>query len=669
MAFRTWTPLFLTLIFAAGASAQAPPVPSSYNLVLVFVDFKDGRTPDGSLPTTDADLKYFNDTTINAVGGMGYININPHDRPVPRSPKRRMIRKYTYDDYWDMYFTVGSYRGKIHPDYSSHGIQVYGSMRDYYNEASYGNVQILPYPTWPGMGDKYHIGIVNHYDESGGKKFIRWIKISATKRSTDYVYPSPEVLDDARSAVRALHALPGDDPEYIPFDIDAYFETSPANKVIFIGAGGAKSGYARGLFAQDIWLTEKPGRRMRSNAFASSTLEGIQGCVHEFAHLLGVEHFLGGSYDPMSWGGVGPDSTYDVYDYCPPHFNPWVKLKMGWIPAGAITRVNGSRLVSLQPISDSPSVALITLYGEAGRGKDYAHSEYLLVEYRKREGFNRFAGGISTPGFDGGALVWHYTNYHPFPVSGQLVEARLGLKLADYGMKLKADPGSPSHFFWKGHAQLGASTMPNSSSAAGRETGITLRRFKVRKGRLEFSVSYSHGGIPRWDTLFSKGQRLPGQLTGKVYAEIIGGSPLSLALEGSDLYLSPGSSITTVLTGRNSKLHLLEDATCTIAGKSVLGERFQVVGTGALAVSAGASLQVESNGRISVGREIALSFAPGAALSLGSQAVLNVRGTLTAPDSIARWITIRSSTRRFLPSAHVSPRSASPPAPQPRSEW
>lgn len=641
MTFRLWASLFLLPAIAAGASAQTPPASSSYNLVLVFVDFKDGRKPDGSLPTSDADLKYFNDTTINAVGGMGYVNTNPADPPDPRSPKRRTIRKYTYDDYWDMYFTVGSYRGKIHPDYSSHGIEVYGSLRDYYNEATYGNVQIVPFSAWPGGKDKYHVGIANRFDEANGKRYIRWIMISPTKKSTDYVYPSPAVLDDARSAVRALHALSGVDSNYIPFDIDAYLKASPSNKVIFVGAGGAKSGYARGLLAQDIWLTEKPGRLTRSNAFPASTLEGIQGCVHEFAHLLGVEHFLGGSYDPMSWGGVGPDSTYDVYDYCPPHFNPWVKLSMGWIPQDRIIKVSGHRKVSLPPISESPVLALVTLYGDAGRRKDYSHSEYFLIEYRKREGFNRFAGGISTPGFDGGALVWHYTNYHPFPVNGQIVETRLGLKIAEYGMKLKADPGSPLHFFWKGHTTLGASTLPNSSSAAGRETGITLSGFRVRKGKMEFSVAYSHGGIPRWDTLFSKGQRLPGQLSGMVYAEVMGGSPPSLALEGSDLYLSPGSSITTALTAHNSKLHLLEDATCTIAGKSALSGRIQVLGTGAFAVSPQASLRVGRKGRVKVDRQAKVTFAPGTALFLGPGAVMDVRGPLTAPDSVVRRIARR----------------------------
>jgi len=251
--------LFLLLASAAIARAQSLHVSSSYNLALIFVDFKDGRKPDGSLPGTDDDLKYFNDTTINAVGSMGYINVNPSDPHATQSPKRRMIRKYTYDDYWDMYFTVGTYTGKMHPDYASHGIKVYGSLRDYYNEATYGHVQIVPYPTWPGGTDKLHVGIVNRYDKVHGKRFVRWILISPSKKSTDYTYPSLQVLDDARKAVQSRHVLPEDDPEYIPFDLDTYLKASPNNKVIFIGAGGGKSGYARGLQAQEIWLTEKPG--------------------------------------------------------------------------------------------------------------------------------------------------------------------------------------------------------------------------------------------------------------------------------------------------------------------------------------------------------------------------------------------------------------------------
>ncbi len=638
MALQFSTLLLLVLVSAISFAAKPQPASSSYNLVLVFIDFKDGRRPDGSLPTNDADLQYFNDTTINAVGGMGYVNVNPDDPHDPRSPKRRMIRKYTYDDYWDMYFTEGTYRGKVHPDYASHGILVYGSLRDYYNEATYGIVQIRPYQTWPGGADKYHAGVVNRIDEAGGKKYIRWIKISDTKKSTDYTYPSPLVLDDARSAVRALHALPKDDPEYIPFDLDSYLRASQNNKVIFIGAGGGKSGYARSLRAQDIWLTEKPGAYFRSNAFPVSALNGIRGCVHEIAHLLGVEHFLGGTDDPMSLGGTGPESTYTIFDCCPAHFNPWVKLTMGWIPPDSIIRVTGSRSVTLPPITRSPVVALITLYGDAGRGGDYSHSEYFLVEYRPREGFNRFAGGVSSPGFDGGALIWHFTGYHPFAVSGPILENRLSLKIADFGMNLKTDPGSPSHFFWTGHPLLSPTTQPSSNSAAGHGTGITLSGFVVRKGKIHFKVTYAKGAIPRWDGFYPRGAHLPQELKGKVYAEAMGSSLPSLNLQRCDVYLSPRSSLVTVLTARNSTLHLLEDATCTLNGINVLQGNFRLFGSGTFSVSSGASLRIENGARFLAAPESSVGFDAGMHLFLSAGAVMQVQGKLTAPDSLARII-------------------------------
>ncbi len=84
-----------------------------------------------------------------------------------------------------------------------------------------------------------------------------------------------------------------------------------------------------------------------------------------------------------------------------------------------------------------------------------------------------------------------------FPVSGQIVDARLGLKISDFGMALKGDPGSPSHFFWKKHPRLGPSTVPNSNSAEGSKSGITLNGFVVKHGKLQFKVTYADSGIAK----------------------------------------------------------------------------------------------------------------------------------------------------------------------------
>jgi len=123
------------------------PLPQLVNttmpIVMIYVDFADSRKPDGTLPTVDADTNFFRGDSINAVAGMGWVKVNPE---VPNSPLRKKIRKYVYEDYWNMIFSDSIYYDDStanihpHPDWSSHnnllshGMRVYGSMRDYYRE-------------------------------------------------------------------------------------------------------------------------------------------------------------------------------------------------------------------------------------------------------------------------------------------------------------------------------------------------------------------------------------------------------------------------------------------------------------------------------------------------------------------------------------------------------
>ena len=127
------------------SSTMHQPLPQLVNttmpVVLIYVDFADSRKPDGSLPTVDADTNFFRGDSINAVAGMGWA-------PDTNNPGqlRKKIRKYVYEDYWDMIFSDSSYYDDStanihpHPDWSSHnnllshGMRVYGSMRDYYRE-------------------------------------------------------------------------------------------------------------------------------------------------------------------------------------------------------------------------------------------------------------------------------------------------------------------------------------------------------------------------------------------------------------------------------------------------------------------------------------------------------------------------------------------------------
>ncbi len=135
------------VIVDTSSSTYNQPLPQLVNttmpVVLIYVDFADSRKPDGSLPTVDADTNYFRGDSINAVAGMGWVKIFPED---PNSLLRKKIRKYVYEDYWNMIFSDSIYyddsTNNIHPhpdwishhNLLSHGMRVYGSMRDYYRE-------------------------------------------------------------------------------------------------------------------------------------------------------------------------------------------------------------------------------------------------------------------------------------------------------------------------------------------------------------------------------------------------------------------------------------------------------------------------------------------------------------------------------------------------------
>lgn len=63
--------------------------------VVIFVDFVDSRLPNGQPPQDTLELQQVN---INAVGSFGWLR----DTSVFPSVYRKKIRKYVYEDYWDL---------------------------------------------------------------------------------------------------------------------------------------------------------------------------------------------------------------------------------------------------------------------------------------------------------------------------------------------------------------------------------------------------------------------------------------------------------------------------------------------------------------------------------------------------------------------------------------
>ncbi len=107
-------------------------------IAIVYVDFPDGRTPQGDQPLTNQQLA----TVPNkeAAGEVGII----HNGSVFTTE----ASKYDWNNRWDMYFTNdGSYTGSAHPDYDINSNNIaYGSMKEYWSEVSNSVFNLVPSP-------------------------------------------------------------------------------------------------------------------------------------------------------------------------------------------------------------------------------------------------------------------------------------------------------------------------------------------------------------------------------------------------------------------------------------------------------------------------------------------------------------------------------------------
>lgn len=505
------------------AEYNGPIGATTLDVVFIFLDFPDGRLSNGEIPSTDTELNQVGN--IDAVLNMGFNTTNSGATYFQKA------RKYTYDDFWNMYFSVNTFIGSAHPDWESHGsndyppdgdtARAFGSFKEYFSEVSYGKLNINPGITRSNGSGMYSTGIVNRIIEINGTKYIRPIKFHENKshyfRDSDEHRAFNEMLSAAPSLVSELHNLPPSHPEYIEFDIENF-----SGKVVFVFAGGT-GGYGglAGVNGKYAIVREKRNKNNSSDD-KGKIVNGLTIYCHEFGHLIGFTHTRIGNYCVMSEGTSNQN--------CPSHLSISYKLKAGWIDPQYIRFVTSSQNIpDLPPSIYHGDCAIITIYGKAGYSEtaqlNFNHSEYYIIENRRmmRADPNiRFdkkfvwqtdrMPDAENVGFNGGCLITHYSSYNSFGGIGiKIINADGEIPVSDN------DEGHSNHFFGVQVMEEQIFTFltdndgseDRTKSSFDLKTGIRLTNIiDPGNGKINFSLNYGLGAPPVYDKVLY-GQNLP----------------------------------------------------------------------------------------------------------------------------------------------------------------
>ncbi len=584
-AYRLFTFLFISLFFVTSASSQDNPAntfcgtpdsmvvfngpigTTTINVVFVFLDFPDGRLPNGQIPATDGELAQV--SNIDAVLNMGF---NTTNRGITYNQK---VRKYTYDDFWNMYFSTNTFTGNAHPDWNSHGAfgypldgdtaRAFGSFKEYFSEVSYGKLTINPFVTHQNETGIYRTGIVNNIIDVNGAKIIRPIKFTNNKshyfRDSDEIRAFGEMLTEAPGRLYYYHSLPPTDPDYIEFDLQNF-----NGKVIYVFAGGSTN--VGGLAAGNCIVREKRNKNYPGDD-RGKIINGLTIYCHEFGHLLGFRHDGTGNYSPMTNGTFNQN--------CPSHFSIVTKLKAGWVDPQYVRFINSNQTITdLPPSIYNGDCAIITIYGKAGYSEivnspNYSHSEYYVIENRrmlrnnpnykfdKKFVWQRENYPTTGNGFNGGCLITQYSPYNLLQVGYPLdVNSSIKIINADRLTPLLPETeGHSNHFFG---VQVLADVpftfltdndggIDRTKSSFDLKTGIKLTNIiDPGNGNISFNLNYSLGEPPNYQKVLY-GQALPNPfiMNGEYFLHTI---PAELLVPiGGNIIIEPGTVIEALNRG------------------------------------------------------------------------------------------------------------------------
>jgi M6 family metalloprotease-like protein len=251
-----------------------------------------------------------------------------------------------------------------------------GSFNDYYQEVSGGlisvNSTVTQWVTLPSTHDYYGP------EEKWGQLAYEAIKAASVAGVDFSLFDNDH--DGVVEGVAIIHQGAGQEVTGDESDVWSHSYTLSSAGIPLLGRtfnGVLVDQYT----IQPEWLNE------------NGSMNSIGIICHEFGHNLGLFDFydtLGGEYAGTGRWDLMASGAYNgsPIGSSPAHHNPFSKAELGWV---TIQEIDSPMSVELEPVTSSKKVLRVNASND---------NEYLLLENRRRTGFDRYLPGE-------GMIVYH----------------------------------------------------------------------------------------------------------------------------------------------------------------------------------------------------------------------------------------------------------------------
>ncbi|MGQ9602582.1 MAG: M6 family metalloprotease domain-containing protein [bacterium] len=269
-----------------------------------------------------------------------------------------------------------------------------GTIKDYYNEVSYGNLILsgqavgwftaLNGRTYYGNGQKGW----GSYPQNAARIVEEAVDAGEAAGVDFSLYDNDG--DGKAESIIIVHSGEGAETSLDPNDIQSHVSTISA-------MGGTPRNYDGVTIDRYAICPE-----LQSSSPPSHINIGV--FCHEFGHILGLPDLYDvgrwctsisswglGAFDLMAFGGWGGDVQTPS---SPSHLSAWSKIQLGWLIPFEIS--GGSGNCTLYPVETNQQVMKL--------GTDGRSSEYFLIEYRDSSGFDQSL-------VKRGLMIYHVDDY------------------------------------------------------------------------------------------------------------------------------------------------------------------------------------------------------------------------------------------------------------------